>query len=176
MKKLLSFLLTASLIAFVSCAANSTKETDSMSKDVEFNGFLQLTGEDLVKLEAATRRGAPASEPVLSDDRKASCQNRICNFLSAKGGVTGDITLDDLKELVYLHNDSISKAKAATVINGPVTLRCATNKCSADLYFHAKKPIAVKGQGKVVEEGDPKGTLLQSFVNEILRTGAGTRY
>ena len=177
MKTILEFTLVFVSLVLVACAStggSSGRNGTNQKKEVtiEYPGFLILTADDLNKLDAATRKGGVVAEVILSEMRKAACAKQTCEFLGAKNGVTATIERQDLDEIRYLWNESVSK-RSSTVIHGPVTLRCTAERCNGDLYYRSHRPIEIREKGKVTQEGDPAGFFLSSFVQEIYKSGLG---
>lgn len=178
MKKSLKLITAVFLFLLAACATNgSSPNRDKIAKsqelEIEYPGFLSLTADDLNRLDAATRKGAANAEILLSEGRIAACSKQSCECLGAKNGVTGTLERENLEEIRYLWNESVSKGKPSTVINGPVTIRCTPERCNGDLYYRSQRPIEIREKGKVVQEGDPTGYFLTSFVQAIVKSGRG---
>ena len=178
MKTLSKLILFTLVCVLAACASSGGSNRNSgmdgkREETIEYPGFLILTADDLNKLDAATRKNGAASELLLSDARKAACANQACEFLGAKNGVTATLDRQDLDEIRYLWNEAVSKSSPSTVIHGPVNLRCTPQQCNGDLYYRSHRPIEIKERGKVIQEGDPAGFFLPSFVQAIVKSGKG---
>lgn len=127
--------------------------------------FLVLESGDL-KILRETKR---AKGLKLSGGRTADCTPKGCLLTDGRGS-RFPITNRDVATFTGLMQAAAKTGKEASKTDGPVTVRCGTDRCTADLLIESAGPV--KMQGKVNVEAEPEvdfaASLLQGFVRGLL--------
>lgn len=126
-------------------------------------GFLVLDRSDLELLSVgiASRR---AKNLRLSGDRTAECGARVCTVIDGKTSKV-PVTGRDVTAFLNLQKASAASGKESMKVDGPITVRCGSDRCTADLLIETTGRTTIQGKASVEpEELDVAGTLLQGFV------------
>jgi hypothetical protein len=158
------------LIALVTLAGCAHEETHVANVRVTLKNralsakeFLQLNQDDIAKLVAATRKGSTSQTLSLSGNRKAKCESGKCSF-----GI-GSMDHQDLATWNGLLQRAQKSNQEEALRDGPLTLRCSAELCSADFFLQQETGNEIYlGKANVTIKNDNSDLFLQSFIRGLL--------
>lgn len=167
MKRSLAFTIVFCLVGCAAKPPTRAAEVDVTAGKTRIflPAFLTLERSDLDALSAVKR----AKGLKLSGSRTAECTPKLCTIADGKGSRI-PVSSRDVAAFVALQKMAVKTGKEATKTEGPVTLHCGADRCTADLLIETTGPVKIQGTAKVEAEPelDVAGSLLQGFVRGLV--------
>jgi hypothetical protein len=134
--------------------------------------FLALSRDDL-QLIAGGLAAKKAKQLKLGGGRVAECTAKSCIVRDPQGSRI-PVTSRDVATFLALQQKAAKTGADATRVEGPVTARCTSTDCVADLLIETTGPVKVQGNVKLEPEPelDVAGSLLQGFVRGLVGSGS----
>lgn len=159
--------LVLALVILAGCAHEETQVANVRvtlkNGALSAKAFLQLTRNDIANLVAATRRGSASQTLSLSGNRKAECGSGKCSF-----GI-GSMDRQDLATWNGLLQRAQKSNREESRREGPLTLRCSAELCSADFFLKQETEDEIYlGKANVTIKTDYSELFLQAFIRGLL--------